>query len=117
MPTRARPAPKGLGSAGAKLWKGIAGNYELRADEVRLLEDASKIADAITQLEDAMRGEPLLVKGGNGQLTLHPLLVAQQSHRTALASLLKQLRLPEVVGRPNPHREAARARWDRIAPA
>jgi hypothetical protein len=105
-------APYGLGTAGKRLWRSIASGYVLRADEARVLEDACRIADTIARLEDAMVGEPTLVLGSRRQLVVHPLLLEQLSHRMALASALRQLRLPDVAGvRPNQHREAAQARW------
>ena len=111
---RTGPAPKGLGSAGTKLWKSIASVYELRADEARVLEDAAKIADTITRIEDALEGEALVSRGSRGQPVAHPLLAEQLSHRLALAAALRQLRLPDADGeRPNQHREAAQARWAR----
>jgi hypothetical protein len=78
------------------------------------LEDACRIADAITQLEHGMEGQPLMAKGSRGQPVLNPLLAEQLPHRVALAASLRQLKLPDADGlRPNQHREAAQARWAR----
>jgi len=103
-----------LGSAGTKLWRSIASAYELRADEVRVLEDACRIADAITRLEHGMEGQPLVAKGSRGQPVLNPLLAEQLSHPVALAAALRQLKLPDVDGvKPNQQRAAAQTRWAR----
>ena len=59
--------PKGLGTAGRALWRSIAGPYQLRADELRTLEDAAREADLIERLEEAQRDAPLTVKGSQGQ--------------------------------------------------
>ena len=53
MPTRQRP--RGLGAEGVKLWKSIASEYDLRADELRVLEDACRLADVIAQLRQPWR--------------------------------------------------------------
>ncbi len=104
--------PDGFGAAGVKLWKSISGSYQLRADEVRVLEDACRLADVVRQLEKAMVGQQLLVKGSMGQPVLNPLLAEQKTHRMALAAALKQLKLPDADGvRPNQQREAVQTRW------
>lgn len=104
--------PAGLAAKGKKLWVGVTGEYELRVDELRLLEDAAHLADTIALLEKGMRGQDLTVRGSQGQPVLNPLLGEQKAHRTALAGLLKQLRLPDASGEvPNQQREAAQARW------
>jgi hypothetical protein len=70
-------APSGLGKGGRRLWRAIAnpGTYELRPDEVRVLEDACREVDLIDRLEDALAGEPLTVAGSQGQIVVHPLIV------------------------------------------
>jgi hypothetical protein len=107
--------PAGFGRAGKSLWSSVAGNYDLRVDESRVLEDACRLSDVITALEDGMRGQELLVKGSMGQPVLNPLLAEQKTHRTALARLLSQLKLPDdPTGEqqaPNQQRAAAQSRW------
>jgi hypothetical protein len=47
-----------------------------------------------------------------GQDVLNPLLVEQRTHRITLATLLRQLKLPEdpsAAGRPNQQRAAAQS--------
>lgn len=109
--------PKGIGSAGSALWSGIAGKYELRADESRVLLDACALADVVATLEAAMVGQDLMIKGSMGQMILNPLLSEQKTHRTALASLLRQLKLPDDASSDQggelsaKNRTAANARW------
>jgi hypothetical protein len=89
----------------------VAGSYDRRPDEVRVLEDACRIADVITQLENAMDGQQLVVQGSRGQPVLNPLLAEQRSHRVALAAALRQLKLPDADGvKPNQQRAAAQTR-------
>lgn len=111
--------PKGIGTAGSELWSGIAGKYELRADERRVLQDACALADTVSILEDAMVGQPLITKGSTGQDVLNPLLAEQKTHRQALSRLLAQLKLPDdeagtAAGeRSVKNRAAANTRWSK----
>lgn len=105
-------APAGLGAAGRRLWRAVGDAYDLRVDEVRVLEDACRLADTIALLEASMDGQGVLVKGSMGQPVLNPLLSEQKTHRTALAGLLKQLKLPDdAAGGVNQARSAAQSRW------
>lgn len=112
-------APDGLGRAGSRLWESIAGAYELRADEVSLLEDACREKDIVARLEEALADAPLTVKGSMGQEVASPLVSEVRQHRTTLASLLKALKLPDSPAGAQRRkaevsekaREAARARW------
>lgn len=112
-------APDGLESAGAKLFTDIANKWVLRADELRVLEDACGEADLVDDLKAAMVGQDRLVKGSQGQLVINPLISEQRQHRTALATLLKQLRLPDEADTPEARstqaRAAANSRWSKRA--
>src|SRR5664280_3025194 len=68
--------PDGLGASGRRLWDSIAPPaYDLRPDELRLLEDASRLADRIDDLEGALVGQPLLVQGSRpGMLVVNGLV-------------------------------------------
>jgi hypothetical protein len=114
MGTKVR-MPTGFGRAGKALWSGVASKYELRVDEHRILEDACRLSDVISALEAGMQGQELLVKGSMGQPVLNPLLAEQKTHRTALAGLLRQLKLPDEAdsgaGEANQQRTAANVRW------
>jgi hypothetical protein len=110
------PVPAGLRAQGRRLWRDVVGGYSLRADERRVLEDSCRLADVVSALERAMRGQPMVVKGSMGQDVLNPLLAEQRVHRLALAALLRQLKLPDESGgrgaTPNQHRAAAQSRWE-----
>lgn len=111
--------PASLGVAGAALYKGIAAKWELRPDELRVLMDACSEADLVDDLAAAMEDQPKLVTGSQGQLVINPLISEQRQHRMALASLLKQLRLPDEAdtaeARSTAARNAANARWGKRA--
>lgn len=110
-------APSGLGNAGKRLWQSIAAKYELRADELRVLEDAAREADLVETLNAGMTGAPLLVKGSQGQDVINPLISELRQHRATLAALLRQLKLPDdsasSEARSTSARAAANARWSR----
>lgn len=111
-------APDGLGVSGQRLWDGIAGEgkYELRADELQVLEDACRESDLIATLHAGLVGEPLLMRGSQGQDVAHPLIAELRQHRATVASLLRGLKLPDIDGsvaeaRSTQARAAANTRW------
>jgi len=114
-PKRKPAAPRGLDAGGRALWRDITATYDLRADELRVLEAACREADLIAQLQDAMPGEDLIVTGSQGQPVINPLVPELRQHRTTQAALLRQLKLPDesnsAEARSTQAREAANARW------
>ncbi len=121
MPGKQSRRPAGLKARGRALWVSIDSAFELRPDELVVLESASKTADLVAEIEAALVGEPLTVPGSMGQMREHPLLSELRQQRAGLARLLAQLKLPDdpgVVGGRTlaatlQARRAARARWDR----
>lgn len=115
------PMPSRLAPKGRRLWKEIVERYDLRPDEVRVLEDACREVDIIERLEAELRDGPLMVRGSQGQLVSSPLVSELRQHRSVLAGLLRALKLPdeESTAAQREQREseqaraAARARWDR----
>lgn len=114
------PSPKGLSKAGAALWGDVTKVYELRPDEVRVLEDACRERDLIARLEEQLAQAELLVKGSMGQVVINPLVSELRQHRTTFAALIRQLKLPDegegseqggALSAKN--RAAAQARWAR----
>lgn len=118
-------APRGLGNAGKKLWRSVIGEFDLRGDELRILEDACRSADLIDRLENAMSDAPLIVRGSMGQPVANSLLTEIRQHRATLANLLRGLKLPNEepaddqvsvfritpMTRSEAGRKAARVRW------
>ena len=116
MPATKPTTPRGLAKAGRKLWNGIAGHYELRPDEVRVLEDSCRQADLIDELAAATVDAPKLVKGSQGQSVINPLISELRQHRATLKSLLGSLNLPDETGetpRSVSARKAAASRWSK----
>lgn len=123
---RAVPVPpEGIVGAGLSLWRLIVNVYDLRPDELRVLEDACGEAVLIDRLRRALDdGAPLIVKGSMGQQVASPLLTEIRQHRSTLAQLLGRLHLPDdpnEVSSDSPAersvkaRAAANARWRRGA--
>lgn len=106
-------APRKLRAKGRKLWTEVTDKYELRQDELVVLEDACRTVDLITRMEDELEGEPLTVKGSMGQLVPHPHVTELRQYRNSLAGLLGKLKLPDDAGagESNQQRAAAQTRW------
>jgi len=92
-------APANLAADGRRLWRSVLDVYELRADELVLLEKACRTADESARLDAAVRGSPLLVTGSTGQQRHNPLLNEARQTRALLGALLKQLALPDEESR------------------
>lgn len=96
-PNRAQPKPpSGLETAGRKLWRSVVSAYNLRPDELFVLESACACADLVAKLADGMKGQPLVVRGSMGQEREHPLLSEQRQQRALLTRTLAQLKLPDL---------------------
>jgi hypothetical protein len=111
--------PIHLGTKAKRLWSDVVGKYDLRADELRLLEDACREIDIIERLEVEFRGADTMVKGSMGQLVASPLLQELRQHRAVVARLLGQLKLPDEDAERAPEsasdkaRRAANTRWSK----
>jgi hypothetical protein len=118
MPTKPK-APTALDEHGKALWADIVGKYELRADELRVLEAAGCEADLIDAMQAALSDQPLMIEGSQGQKVINPLVSELRQHRATFAGLLRQLKLPDEnstdVGAAlsAKNRAAANARWAR----
>ena len=88
--------PPGLGKGpGSKLWKEVTKVYDLRADELQVLEQACRETNLVSEMRLALDKADLLVSGSMGQVVVHPLVAELGKHRATLASLLRQLKLPD----------------------
>jgi hypothetical protein len=85
--------PRGLGTEGQKLWKGVVAEFNLSLEphKQRILFDACKTADVIKRLDDAARSAPLTVRGSMGQEVINPVVGQAQVARGQLAQLLGRL--------------------------
>lgn len=117
------PAPAKLGAKARRVWEELTADYEFRADELRVLEDACREIDLIERLEREQRDAPLVVEGSQGQPVASPLVQELRQHRAVLSRLFAALKLPdEVPGESlgvSPQSSAGRAlasvRWHRGA--
>lgn len=111
--------PESLSDAGRSLWKAVVAKYDLRADELRTLEDACAASDMLAEFEKAWRdlGRPYMSKGSMGQEVEHPLIGSIDKQRKARQAFLRQLKLPDDEGESEPRstqaRSAANSRWSR----
>lgn len=117
----ATTAPKVLEVTGRKFWRDVTGKYTLRADELRLLENACRQLDILALVtkkwDDA--GRPLTSTGSMGQLVEHPNLATMDRAQKSYLMFVKQLALPDEAdegdekpaGGPNQHRSAAQSKW------
>jgi hypothetical protein len=90
--------PKGLKRDGKRVWKAVLEGFELRPDELLLLEYAARLADQVPVLE------------AEGRWTQARL------HRLSVAKLLSQLSLSDSVNSAQARSDAGRrlimARWN-----
>ena len=112
--------PAGLGDKALVVWTEIAEGYDLRIDELRVLEDACLEIDLIERLEGELQHADLIVTGSIGQPVASPLVQELRQHRGVLARLLGWLKLPdeEAPAKGNASasaRQAAMTRWGRGA--
>lgn len=114
---RKAPAPKNLGAAGLALWQKVTGQWTLRPDELRVLEDACREATLVDRIETELTNDDLMISGSQGQLVINPLVSEVRQHRGVLRGLLAQLKLPdegagaEDGARSSQARDAAKSRW------
>lgn len=116
-------SPTGLSLASRRFHRAVTDLYELRVDELVLLETACREIDLIekmrAELDQVDEGELTIPGRYRGTKIAHPLLNELASHRRLLASLLKQLLLPEdasigsLASVSDRARAAAAARWSK----
>lgn len=85
------PAPRGLGSAGRRLWREIAARYGLRPDELAVLDVAARTADAIADLNAGIAA----TEGVSARMELYR---ERRQQIEAFRKQLHQLRLPDPKG-------------------
>ena len=90
--------PRGLGSAGHRLWRTTLDEFALEAEphKVEILTQACRVVDKIAELEKAQTGQPLTVLGSARQITIHPLIAEVRFQQGLLAQLLGKLGLPDT---------------------
>lgn len=100
--TDSRPlrTPSSLRKAGRALWRSIASQLNddgllPDARERELLEQACHEADILDAITTALDGEPMTVRGAQGQMVAHPLIGEARRSRTTIAALLGKLELSD----------------------
>jgi len=112
------PAPKGLGPSAA-FWRQVTAEYDLRADELRLLADACREMDLVDRMQAEIDapGHDLIGSGSQGQPVADPLVQEIRQHRAGLQRLLAGLKLEDpaagAASRSASARKAANAKWQR----
>lgn len=101
----------------------VLSQFELRPDELVLLEDACRTIDRIDELDEAQKETPLVARGSQGQPVISPLVSEARFQRGLLTSILRQLGISDVededdestgpMSRSASAKKAAEARWSR----
>lgn len=107
------PAPKGLQKPARGLWRSVLKAYNLRPDELVLLESACWTLDFVARLDAELVDAPLTVRGSMGQERENPLLSERRQQSAHLARLMAQLKLPDLdaPAKRNQQRDAGLSRW------
>ena len=108
--------PSGLGTRASRLWDKITGEFQLRADEVEVLEDACRTLDFVVRMEAELAGSPLWVRGSHGQEVANPIAGEIRQHRALFIRQMSALHLPvdeeDAAGRRSAYsRDLANKRW------
>lgn len=105
--------PTGLKARGKRAWSDVSTKYELRADELDILEDICREIDMIDALEKELKGAPLIVKGSQGQDVANPMISELRQHRATKKSLWAALKLPDDASATevNAQRKGGQSRW------
>jgi hypothetical protein len=111
-----QPPPATLADAGKALWAKVVAKYDLRVDELAILEGACRAADMVASLGDvwAEEGRPMYTKGSMGQLVEHPAPKGIRTWQAAHDAAMARLKLPDEPSgavNTNPARAAAASRW------
>lgn len=89
-----RKTPRGLGTAGKKLWRSIVDEYEIEEHEALLLIEACRVSDRLDALAIAQKSAPLTVTNARGDEVASPYLVESRQQAIVLSRLIASLRLP-----------------------
>lgn len=90
------PSPEKLGARGQTFWNDVAGDWDLRPDELEILAAACRTLDLIHSMELELEGQSRTVRGSQGQPVIHPLISELRFYRQALASHLRALRVQDL---------------------
>jgi len=112
-------APKGLKTAGKKLWKELHNTYDFAdcPEKTVILERACRTLDVTNRLQDVVdTASDLRVRGSQGQPVAMPEVAELRQYSALLTSLLRALTLPDDedgLTRSELGRLGANARWNK----
>lgn len=95
--------PRGLGAAGAALWRDVLAGYELGAEERPNLLRACHVLDTLAELDAIVAADGVLIRTGRGAKVakrIHPAVVEIRAQELILARLLATLRVPAEEAEP-----------------
>ena len=121
----APPGPLPEDSPGFRYWCAVHDAYMVpEPQQQALMYQACLVLNRLDELDTAAASEPLMVMGGNRQMTINPLLQHAKDLRGTFLQLTKALALPLDFGdedeqqaaadRSARARAAANARWGRV---
>jgi hypothetical protein len=95
MNSRAAPrGPKSLGTAGKRLWKAVAVEFDLGEHEWALLRQAAHTADLCDELQAEVERDGPIITTASGATRTHPGVIELRNQRLLLARLVAMLRVP-----------------------
>lgn len=86
--------PKGLGSAGRKLWAGVLADYDLAQHELAGLLQAARLADACDDLAEVVATDGRMQADHLGNVRVHPAAIELRQSQMALLRAVASLRVP-----------------------
>ena len=95
---KSQKSPQGLAKGGRELWNAVAKIGPLRADHLRLLEDAAFTADLIDRLQADLKTSGTTTFGSQRQIVAHPNVSEIRQHRQAFRALLWRSTFPSRIG-------------------
>lgn len=89
--------PRGLSSAGRKLWDAGVAEFEWAQHELAMLEEAARTRDRIVELDKLVSNEGLMLTSSQGS-RVHPAVGEARQQRLVMARLLATLGIPPLTG-------------------
>jgi hypothetical protein len=86
-------APKGLKSAGSRLWRTVSNEFELEQHEMAVLLQACRISDTLDRLQASIDDGEVIVSSPQGTRA-NPAVVEFRQQALTLAKCMAALRIP-----------------------
>jgi len=104
MSARGRRPPEHLSERAQKLWREIAGTWELDPAAYELLLRLCEAADRADEARAVLEREGITTLDRFGQHRAHPAVAIERDARLAVARLTRELNLSEEPEEPRPPR-------------